>query len=216
MSDDTRLPIVMIGGGGHASVLADIIVSQGREILAVVSPDDIRQRSVFKGMTQLRNDDDVFAFHKNEVLLVNGIGMMPKSDVKRKINEHFLSLGYQFETVIADSAFVSSKSIIEPGAQILPMAIVQTGATVGRHSVVNTGALVEHDCCIGAYNHIAPKATLCGQVKTEDNVYIGAGSTVIQGISIGRGSIVGAGASINQSLEVNTIAYPARVTIKTT
>ncbi len=206
----------MIGGGGHASVLADIIVSQGREILAVVSPDDIRQRSVFKGMTQLRNDDDVFAFHKNEVLLVNGIGMMPKSDVKRKINEHFLSLGYQFETVIADSAFVSSKSIIEPGAQILPMAIVQTGATVGRHSVVNTGALVEHDCCIGAYNHIAPKATLCGQVKTEDNVYIGAGSTVIQGISIGRGSIVGAGASINQSLEVNTIAYPARVTIKTT
>lgn len=206
----------MIGGGGHASVLADILVSQGREILAVVSPDDIRQRSVFKGMTQLRNDDDVFAFHKNEVLLVNGIGMMPKSDVKRKINEHFLSLGYQFETVIADSAFVSSKSIIEPGAQILPMAIVQTGATVGRHTVVNTGALVEHDCCIGAYNHIAPKATLCGQVKTEDNVYIGAGSTVIQGISIGRGSIVGAGASINQSLEVNTIAYPARVTIKTT
>ncbi|WP_257574921.1 acetyltransferase [Shewanella algae] len=216
MSDDTRLPIVMIGGGGHASVLADILVSQGREILAVVSPDDIRQRSVFKGMTQLRNDDDVFAFHKNEVLLVNGIGMMPKSDVKRKINEHFLSLGYQFETVIADSAFVSSKSIIEPGAQILPMAIVQTGATVGRHTVVNTGALVEHDCCIGAYNHIAPKATLCGQVKTEDNVYIGAGSTIIQGISIGRGSIVGAGASINQSLEVNTIAYPARVTIKTT
>jgi sugar O-acyltransferase (sialic acid O-acetyltransferase NeuD family) len=206
----------MIGGGGHASVLADILVSQGREILAVVSPDDIRQRSVFKGMTQLRNDDDVFAFHKNEVLLVNGIGMMPKSDVKRKINEHFLSLGYQFETVIADSAFVSSKSIIEPGAQILPMAIVQTGATVGRHTVVNTGALVEHDCCIGAYNHIAPKATLCGQVKTEDNVYIGAGSTIIQGISIGRGSIVGAGASINQSLEVNTIAYPARVTIKTT
>lgn len=206
----------MIGGGGHASVLADILVSQGREILAVVSPDDIRQRSVFKEMTQLRNDDDVFAFHKNEVLLVNGIGMMPKSDVKRKINEYFLSLGYQFETVIADSAFVSSKSIIEPGAQILPMAIVQTGATVGRHSVVNTGALVEHDCCIGAYNHIAPKATLCGQVKTEDNVYIGAGSTVIQGISIGRGSIVGAGASINQSLEVNTIAYPARVTIKTT
>jgi acetyltransferase-like isoleucine patch superfamily enzyme len=95
------------------------------------------------------------------------------------------------------------------------MAILQTGATVGRHSVINTGALVEHDCKIGAYNHIAPKATLCGQVETNENVYVGAGSTVIQGVSIGSGAIVGAGASLTQSLEENTIAYPARAVIKT-
>ncbi|ANZ08812.1 acetyltransferase [Vibrio parahaemolyticus] len=209
------LPIVMIGGGGHASVLADILIFQGREILAVISPEDISQRPVFKGMTHLKNDEDVLAFSKDKVLLVNGIGMMPKSGFKRKINEYFLSLGYRFETVIANSAYVSPFSKIETGAQILPMAIIQTGVTVGSHSIINSGALVEHDCNIGSYNHIAPRATLCGQVETKNNVYVGAGSTVIQGVSIGSDSIVGAGASLTKSLETNTIAYPARVAIKT-
>ncbi|HHX8580950.1 MULTISPECIES: acetyltransferase [Vibrio] len=205
----------MIGGGGHASVLTEILICQGREILAVISPENISQRPVFNGILHLKNDEDVLAFSKEKVLLVNGIGMMPNSGFKRKINEYFLSLGYQFETVIADSAYVSCFSKIETGAQILPMAIVQTGATVGSHSIINTGALVEHDCKIGAYNHIAPKATLCGQVETQENVYVGASSTVIQGMSIGSGAIVGAGAGLTQSLEENTIAYPARAVIKT-
>ncbi len=215
MSDEVNIPIVMIGGGGHASVLAEILLGQGRNILAVVSPEDIGRRSVLKGITILEKDEDVLKFDKDKVLLVNGIGMMPKSSFKQKINEYFLSLGYQFETVIADSAFISPFSKIETGAQILPMAIIQSGVTVGHHSIINTGALVEHDCKIGAYNHIAPKATLCGQVETKENVYVGAGSTVIQGISIGSGAIVGAGASLTQSLEENTIAYPARAVIKT-
>jgi len=208
------LPIVMIGGGGHASVLADILIFQRREILAVISPEDISQRPVFKGMTHLKNDEDVLEFSKDKVLLVNGIGMMPKSRFKQKINEYFLSLGYRFETVIADSAYVSPFSKIETGTQVLPMAIIQTGVTVGSHSIINSGALVEHDCSIGSYNHIAPRATLCGQVETKDNVYVGAGSTVIQGVSIGSGSIVGAGVSLTKSLEPHTIAYPARVAIK--
>ncbi|TOE95982.1 shikimate dehydrogenase, partial [Vibrio parahaemolyticus] len=77
-----------------------------------------------------------------------------------------------FETVIANSAYVSPFSKIETGAQILPMAIIQTGVTVGSHSIINSGALVEHDCNIGSYNHIAPRATLCGQVETKNNVYV--------------------------------------------
>ncbi|GDY24148.1 sialic acid synthase [Agarivorans sp. Toyoura001] len=211
----SKLPIVLIGGGGHASVLAEILLTQGRDILAVISPDDVSQRSVFKGITILEKDEDILNFDKEKVLLVNGIGMMPQSGFKQKINECFLSLGYQFETIIADSALVSRFSKIETGAQILPMAIIQTGAAVGRHSIVNTGAVVEHDCKIGAYNHIAPKATLCGQVETKNNVYVGAGSTVIQGLSIGCGAIVGAGANLTQSLKENSVVYPARAVIKT-
>ncbi len=200
----------MIGGGGHASVLADILLGQGRDILAVISREEIGQRSVFKGITTLEKDEEILKFDTDKILLVNGIGMMPKSGFKRKINEYFLSLGYQFETVIADSAFISPFSKIETGAQILPMVIIQTGAIVGCHSIINTGALVEHDCRIGAYNHIAPNATLCGQVETRENVYVGAGSTVIQGVSIGRGAIVGAGATLTKSLEHKAIIYPAR------
>ncbi|USD62241.1 acetyltransferase [Vibrio sp. SCSIO 43140] len=214
MSDKAMLPIVMIGGGGHASVLAEILLTQGREILAVISPEDVSQRSVFKGITILEKDEDILRFDKDKVLLVNGIGMMPKSGFKQRINEYFLSLGFEFETVIADSAFVSPYSKIETGAQILPMAVIQTGATVGCHSTINTSALIEHDCKIGSYNHIAPMATLCGQVTTGRGTYIGANATVIQSIDLGEDVIVGAGTTVTQSLDTRSICYPVRNVVK--
>ena len=201
------LPIVMIGGGGHASVLTEILLTQEREILAVISPEDLNQRPVFQGMTHLKKDEDVLKFDKEQVLLVNGIGMLPKSSFKQKINEYFLSLGYRFETVIAGSAYVSPSAKIETGAQVLPMAIIQTGAAVGSHSIINTGALVEHDCNVGAYNHIAPKATLCGQVTTHNHVYVGAAATVIQNIKLAQNSIVGAGSTIVRDVDPNTMTF---------
>jgi len=208
-------PILIIGGGGHASVLVDILRAQGREILAVVCPDDISMRSVFNGIPHLKNDADVLTFAPDEVLLVNGIGMLPTSNLKRKLNQYYLSYDYQFETVIAESAHVSPFADVEAGAQVFAGAIVQVGAQIGAHSVINSGAIIEHDCKIGHYNHIAPRATLCGQVTTGENVYVGAGATVIQNIMLAQNSIVGAGAIVTKHLSSSQICYPSRATIKT-
>ena len=40
------MPLIIIGGGGHASVLVDILRSQNRQILALISPDDVSSRTV--------------------------------------------------------------------------------------------------------------------------------------------------------------------------
>ncbi len=207
MSDEVNLPIVMIGGGGHASVLAEILLGQGRDIIAVVSPVDISQRAVFDGISHLKSDDDVLRFSPNQVRLVNGIGVMPKSKLKQKVNQHFLSLGYQFETVIATSASVSPFAKIGAGCQILHSAIIQAGTTLGDHSVINSTALIEHDASIGDYCHIAPRATLCGQVNVGESAYVGAGATVIQGITLAAGCIVGAGSTVLSDVQPNTITF---------
>ena len=208
------LPIVLIGGGGHASVLADILLRQGREIVAVICPDDVSQRRVFSGIKQFLKDSDVEQFSPNDVRLVLGIGAMPKSNFREKIASYFIELGYRFENVIAETAFVSEYATIENGVQIMEGAVIQTGAFIGQHSIINTSVLVEHDCLVGAYNHLAPKATLCGQVETQHGCYIGANATVIQGITLGAFSIVGAGAILTKSLPSQSICYPFRSIIK--
>ncbi|EDK29083.1 sialic acid biosynthesis protein NeuD [Vibrionales bacterium SWAT-3] len=207
MCDEVNLPIVMIGGGGHASVLTDILLEKGREIVAVISPDDITQRSVFVGLTQLLEDADITKYSPSDVLLVNGIGMMPKSSLREKVGLYFSQLGYRFETVIASTAHVSNFASLAEGSQVLHQAVVQAGAEVGAHSIINTAALIEHDCTIGQHNHIAPRATLCGQVKTHCNVYVGAGSTVIQGIELGKGCIVGAGSTIVKDIGSQVVTF---------
>ena len=192
--------MIIIGGGGHASVLTEILIGQGREILAVISPEDICQRDVFEGILHLKNDDDILLYSNKEVLLVNGIGMMPNSNLKEKVNSHYFSLGYKFETVVSDFAYVSPFSKIGEGAQILPSAIVHTGATIGKHTTINTAAIVEHDSIIGDYNHLAPNVIVCGQVKTGKNVFIGAGSIVVQNISIEQRSVIKAGSVIKKDI----------------
>jgi sugar O-acyltransferase (sialic acid O-acetyltransferase NeuD family) len=204
----------MIGGGGHASILMDMLMSQERDILAVISPDQIDSRSVFSGIKHFTADEDIHCFSPKDVKLVNGIGVLPHSRFKRRINELYLDLGYVFETVVSEQSVVSKYAKLESGAQVFPGSIVQAGAVIGEHVVINSGAVIEHDCCIGAYSHIAPRATLCGSVETETDVYVGAGATVIQGVKIAKEAIVGAGATLTKNLMASEVAYPARSTTK--
>lgn len=201
---------MMIGGGGHAAVLMDVLLRQGRQILAIISPDSVSQRTVFRGVPYLKNDEEISRFSPKEVKLVNGLGMLPKSLKRRNLNERLKRMGYGFEQVISPQASVSRYAELAEGAQILSGAIVQAGTFVGEGTILNSGVIIEHDCMIGRYSHIAPRATLCGEVIAQDNVFVGAGATVIQGLSLGESCVVGAGATIVNSLDSRHVAYNAR------
>lgn len=210
LSEPDLKPLIVIGGGGHASVLIDILRVQKREILAVICPDDLSQRSVFNGILHLSKDEDVLNYPPDSVRLVNGIGVLPRSNVKKKLNQYYLSLGYQFETVISEQAWISNEAVIETGAQVFAGAIIQTGAKISAHTIINSKALIEHDSVIGKYNHVAPNATICGQVETSENVYVGASSTLIQNIKLDKNVVVGAGAVVTKNVLEGRTCYPYR------
>lgn len=207
-------PLIILGGGGHASVLVDILLQQGRVILAIVCPDSVSSRCVFNGLSHFKNDADVLQFDTSDVLLVNGIGALPERTIRGDIFRHFKELGYQFETIVSQHAVVSPHANLASGVQVLHNAVVQPGSSIGENTIINTGTIVEHDCQVGSNNHIAPRATLCGQVSTCKNVYIGAGATIIQNIHIGHDSLVGAGATITYDLDCEHIAYGGRPAVR--
>ncbi|WP_275658758.1 acetyltransferase [Vibrio brasiliensis] len=198
MRVERKPPIILIGGGGHASVLADILFSQGREIRAIISPNNLAERKVFSSITHLKNDDDILSFPRESVLLVNGIGMMPNCALRQNLTSFYLDLGYSFETVIASTAIVSPYAKISSGAQVFPNAVVNTGASIGEHSIINTGAVIEHDSVVESFCHVAPKAIICGQALCSSGSFIGAGATVIQNVRLGKNIVVGAGETIRR------------------
>lgn len=205
-------PLLILGGGGHASVLVDILEKQGREILGVVSP--VVESAHLTNYRHYPKDEDVLLFTPSDVMLVNGIGSMPKESLRQRINSKFTETGYEFETVISSSAIVSEKAILGKGVQVLQGAIIQVGVVIGENTIINTGAQVDHDCTIGFNNHLAPGVVLSGNVKTGNEVHFGTNSTVIQSLLIGNNSIIGAGSTITQNVPDNTICYPAKNTFK--
>lgn len=184
--------IILMGAGGHASVLADILISQNRNIEAVFSPDTPNSLGILRDIPHYSSDKNLINFNSSESLLVNAIGQLPYSNKRNKLVNAIFTKGFTFEQIIADSAYVSKFASLGEGVQVMPGAIIHAGAVVDAHSIINSNAVIEHNCIIGKFNHIAPSATICGQVKTGKNVFIGAGSTIKQDINIGKNSVVGA------------------------
>jgi sugar O-acyltransferase (sialic acid O-acetyltransferase NeuD family) len=203
-----------LGSGGHASVLVDILKQQRRVILGFVSPGVHPESQVFCDIPHFAEDDDVFAFDKSEVKLVNGIGSIPGNNLRTLFYNYFSSNGYEFETIISSDSLVSSYAQLHDGVQVMAGAIIQTGAVIGSNSIINTGAIVDHDCNLGINNHVAPGATLSGQVHSEENVHFGTGASVIQCVKIGKNVVIGAGAAITKNVQENTICFPSLITTK--
>lgn len=204
-------PLVILGAGGHAAVLAELLLAAGRQIIVVVSPEPIKKGSPLAGLARLASDEELLATYQPEqVELVNGVGSIPGNNTRWKLFEYFTERGYHFANVISPHAILSNYLELAEGVQIMAGAIVQTQAKIGANSLINTGAIIEHDCIIGAHNHIAPSVTLSGGVVTEAKVHIGTGASVIQGIHIAQEAIVGAGTTIARDVPAGQVLIPAR------
>ena len=204
-------PLIIIGSGGHASVIADILLHQGEKILATVSPDEIKDNSPLKGIKRLITDESLIdTYAPNEVDLINGLGALPGNDVRFKLFNYFTERGYKFKSVIASSAIIAGGVVLEDGVQIIHGAIVQTNAHISKNCIINTGSIIEHDCIIGCHNHIAPNATLSGGVVTGNKVHVGTGANIIQGIHIGQEAVVGAGCTVIKDVSKGQVIVPAR------
>lgn len=199
--------IILLGGGGHASVLLEILALEKSEVIGIIDPHKKKGASISGIPIIGNNDDEVLEHSKEEILLVNAIGPKPKSSERKILSKKFLKLGYQFKTLIHPSAHISNTSIIKNGCQVMAGAIIQANAIIGALSVVNSGAIIEHDCNIGEYNHIAPGAILCGGVKTESGVFIGSGSTILENLTLKANSTLAAGVTLRKNLCNNKIFY---------
>lgn len=203
--------VLLIGSGGHASVLLDMLIELEINVLGYVSPLVAVNQNLFSDFHWYKSDEDILLFDKLTIKLVNGIGSLPGSTLRADFYNKYRKLGYRFTTLVAKDAGVSRYVTLDQGVQVMRGAIIQTGTSVGYNSIVNTGSIVDHDCSIGSNNHIAPGATISGHVISKENVHFGTGSAVIQSININKNVVIGAGVTITKDVDKNTICYPARI-----
>jgi UDP-perosamine 4-acetyltransferase len=204
----------MLGAGGHARVLLDVLAKCNLSVDAVVAPEMTNKISdKIKGIPYI-GDDEVLLnkYEPDSVKLVNGVGST--SDLRNRSNlyKKFCAAGYEFINVIHPTAILASRIEAGKGIQVMAGVVVQPGVSIGENTIINTGANIDHDCCLGAHVHIAPGVTFSGEVKVGNGTHVGAGSTVIQGIKIGQNSLIAAGATVIDDVaeDVRVAGVPAR------
>ena len=212
---EKELPIVVLGGGGHAKVLLELMrVQQQYEIIGISVPDKSdKSEDCLLGYPVVGGDDEVIQrYQPTDILLVNALGSTRQPLQRKLIYEKFKQKGYQFATLIHPSAIIASDVEIGEGAQIMAGAIVQPGCRIGENVIINTRASVDHDCVINDHVHLSPGVVLTGNVHVGETTHVGAGAIIIQGITIGEQSLVAAGAVVISDVRTRTtvMGIPAK------
>ncbi len=133
-------------------------------------------------------------------------------EARAQISNMLQSLGYFPISFIHPYSIVPGDFVLNDGIQIMAGSTISVNVSINNWTIINHNVNVDHDCTIGMGVHIAPGATLAGEVVVDDYAFIGAGSTILPRIKIGKNSIVGAGAVVTKDVPPNTtvIGVPAR------
>ena len=187
--------IVVIGGGGHARVVIEILLATKAEVVGFCDPS-FSEGECF-GHVACLGDDGVL-----ERLRADGVEQaivaLGDNGLRCEVALRVRSLGFRLVNAVHPSAQISPSAILGQGIAIMANVVINAATTVGDNVIVNTGATVDHDCKIGGGAHIAPGAHLAGRITVGEQCLIGVGSAVGCGrpLSIGDGAVVGSGSVI--------------------
>ncbi|MBP3495275.1 MAG: acetyltransferase [Clostridia bacterium] len=185
--------IVIVGAGGHARVIADIVRASNDIVVGFL--DDAYEKGDALYGSQILGHTDNYISYKDECYFVLAIGNnITRQTLAQKMN-------CSWHTAIHPSAVISPSAQIKEGAVVMPGAVINANAVIGKHAIVNTCAIVEHDSDIGEFSHISPRCTVCGVTRIGKRVWLGAGAVVINVKKICDDVIVGAGAVVTKSIE---------------
>ena len=186
--------VVIIGAGGHAKVIADIVIKSNDNLVGFLDDNEIlKGKNIFLDYKVLGTLDDINKY--NNCYFIIGIG---NNKLRKRISQIYSHLNWY--TAIHPSAIISDDVKINCGTAIMPGVVINPGSVVGKHVIINTSSSIDHDNRIGDFVHVSPGAHLAGNVTIDEGTWICAGVTVINNIMIGKNNIVGAGAVVIDSI----------------
>ncbi|MFI5451858.1 acetyltransferase [Pedobacter sp. UC225_61] len=186
----------IIGAGGQAKVIIDILLTSNQEINGVW--DENPSIKAVLDQPICGNFNDFKASGHQPVIIAIGNNL-----TRKKIAED-LSIG--FGKAIHPKSAISQLTSIGEGTVVMANASVNVGTTIGKHVIINTNASVDHDCIIGDYAHISPQVGIGGGVHVGEGSHIGIGASVKHGVKIGKWATVGAGAVVIRDIPDYAVA----------
>ncbi len=204
---------LILGAGGHAQVIADILLgltsgAGGYQLFGYLDDNPALHGRMILDLPVL-GPVSMVASIAYDVLLV-GIG---NNEVRSLLYERYLALGSEFARAVHVSAILAADTQVGIGTVVCANVAVNTGTNVAANAILNTGCTVDHHNRIGEHVHIGPGAHLGGDVSVDEGALIGIGATVMPQRSVGRWAIVGAGAVVTEDVPDHAVVagVPARI-----
>lgn len=206
--------VVIIGAGGFAREVAWLIEEINKKneqwnILGFIDDNSGNIGKSLNGYKIIGNTDYLNEMNKN-IYAVIAIG---NGKTRKKIVEKLKKR--KFGILIHPNVSISNSISIGEGSIICSGNILTVNISIGKHVIINLDCTIGHDAVIKNFSTFLPGTNLSGETIVEECSTLGTGSTVIQGIKIGKNVMVGAGAVVIRDIidDSTAVGNPAR-TIK--
>jgi sugar O-acyltransferase (sialic acid O-acetyltransferase NeuD family) len=201
--------MVLIGYSGHAFVVYGIFNAAGKKVIGYCDNEEkIYNPFSLKYFGKESSPAALGTFKATPFFISIG-----DNTIREKIFNNLSSIKlYPVNAVHPSAVIDASASISKHNIMVAANAVINPLAKIGYGVICNTGCIIEHECVIGNFAHIAPGAVLCGNVKIGNNSFVGANAVIRQGITVGNNVMIGAGAVVLKNIPDDTtvIGVPAK------
>jgi sugar O-acyltransferase (sialic acid O-acetyltransferase NeuD family) len=200
--------VYIFGYSGHAFVVIESMMALGFEIMGYFDYEEAKINPYQIPYLGFEKSVDVKRIVRNAFVFPT----VGDNHIRMKIVQLFEEYELKECIVIDPTAAVSTTAQIAKSTYIGKQTAVNACAIIGKGVIVNTSAVVEHECQVADFVHLAPKSVLLGNVKVGKQTFCGANSVTKQGVTIGSHNTIGAGAVMLKSTQANEtwVGVPAK------
>eukprot|EP01137_Pigoraptor_chileana_P022355 Opistho-2@87198 len=203
--------VIIIGAGsvgGHIAHNLDVYGIKG-QLVGFLDDDIKKQGKVCFGYPVLGPVSWILDQQDFDVI----IGIAFPNIKKRIINLLSENTSLNYPKLIAKNAWVSENTEIGKGTIIYPGTCINYGCVIKDFVVINMNCAIGHDCTIASFCSLAPGVNLGGFTYIEDQTELGIGASTVQGVMVGKQSVIGGQAMVTRSVPnlVTAVGVPAKI-----
>lgn len=205
--------IAIIGAGGFGREVKGLIddINKINPIYEIIGffDDGIESGTLVNGLSVLGPIASINNIDYS-LKLALGIGVPA---IKEKAIRSIVNNQVVFPILIHPSAIISKDDVsIGKGTIICAGNIITCNIKLKDFITLNLSCTVGHDTVIEDFSSFMPAVNISGEVLIKKNVYVGTGAKIINQLSIGDNTVVGAGAVVSKTLPPNctAVGIPAK------
>lgn len=198
---------IILGAGGHASEVLDILWRQSSSLQIVLFNNTVDKNYLLFDKFQVLFQDTSLNQFQTFYL---GVGSLK---VRKILSTLGLNAGLQWKGIRSDRATIGHFNVkIHETVDMMDGVRISSNVQIGKGTLLNRNANIHHDVRIGTFCEIAPSAQLLGHTKIGDNVFIGTGAIILPHVTIGSNCIIGAGSVVLNDVLPNStvVGVPAK------
>lgn len=206
--------ILLFGGGLHVQYCIDTIEKEGNYRIIGITDSIKPVGTELYGYKIIGRQEQVPKLVE-KYNISGGIITIGDNWSRKYVHDFIVSKipNFNFVNTIHPKTAIGKNVTIGVGNVIMVGVIINPGATVRNFCFLATGAQLEHDSFLDDYASISAGSITGGKVTIGKLSAITIGVTILDRISIGDNTVIGAGSLVIKDVPDNVVAYgsPAKI-----